>query len=251
MKINSILTLTPKSNNKQTQKKPSFNASIRIVKVNPDKVSKKLVDISKQPLKTLVDLIVPELQKLDSNLHIIVSGVGTPNNFWNNMFEKYREGLKFNLQYKDIEKYYQQMMRDPYLKKHILKEHTYEGFLRRDPVLMKQCLTDHISVGKLYMHDSVKYPETPEQYVRVVLAKMKEHLRLFPKMVTECPEIKYDYTTKTFTKLPGMLDDGRSCCHRYRGVEYDYDPVFITYYKDGLDFNYTYRDRKFKGKSPI
>lgn len=247
MKITSIPNYTQPQNYK---KSPSFTASIKRVKINPDKVSQKLVDISKEPLKTLVDMITPELLKLDDNLHIIISGVGTPNTLWNNMFKKYREGLKFNIQYKDIEKYYQQMIKDPYLKKHILKDRTYDGLMRRDPVLM-ECLKDHISVGKLYMPDLVDYPETPHQYVRVVLAKMKEHLRLFPKMVTECAEIKYDKNTNTFTRLPAMLKDGRRSCHQYRGVEFDYEPVFISYYKDGLDFNYAFRNRRFKGDSPI
>lgn len=231
-----------------TSNKPSFNASIKIVKVNPDKVSNKLVDISKPLLKQLVDLMVPELLKLDDNLHVIISGVGTPDTVFNELFSVYREGLKFNLQYKDINKYYNKMIKDPYLKSQILAKHTYEGFMRKDPVLM-QALSDHISVGKVFKHDAIKYPETPEQYVRVVMAKIKEHLRLFPKFVSECSEMKYDKTTKTFTRLPGELKDGRSTNHKYRGVEFDYDPIFISYYKDGLDFNLCFRNRRYKGKS--
>jgi len=250
MKINNINNYNLlHRKNKNTS--PSFNASIKIVKVNPDKVSKKLVDISKPQLRELVNLIVPELQKLDNNLHIIISGVGTPDTFFNNLFSTYREGLKFNLQYKDINKYYAQMLKDPYLKTQILAPHTYEGLMRRDPVLMSQGLTDHISVGKLFKPDAVMYPETPQQYVRVVMAKLKEHLRLFPKFVTECQEMQYNEKTKQFTRIAGLLEDGRSTNHKYRGVEFDYDPVFISYYKDGLDFNLAFRNRKFKGKSSI
>ena len=230
------------------KKQPSFNASIKIVKVNPDKGSHKLVDISKQPLKKLVDLIVPELLKLDDNLHVIISGVGTPDTVFNELFSVYREGLKFNLQYKDINKYYNQMIKDPYLKSQILSKHTYEGFMRKDPVLM-EALKDHISVGKVFKHDAIKYPETAEQYVRVVMTKIKEHLRLFPKFVSECSEMKYDKATKTFTRLPGELKDGRSTIHKYRGVEFDYDPIFISYYTNKLDFNLCFRNRRYKNKA--
>ena len=83
------------------------------------------------------------------------------------------------------------------------------------------------------------------------MVKLKEHLRLFPKFVTECPEMKYDAQTKTFTNLPGIVEDGRRSHHKYRGVEFDYEPVFISCYKDGWDFNLCFRNRRFKGKCPV
>ena len=112
-------------------------------------------------------------------------------------------------------------------------------------------LGDHISVGKLYMPDSTKYPETPQQYVRVVMAKLKEHLRMFPKLVSECPEMKYDQNTKIFTRVTGISADGRDSLYHYRGIEFDYSPIFAEYYKNGLDFNLTYRNRSYKGASKI
>ena len=109
MKINAINNdkyNTPKnSTNKNT---PSFSARVQYYKELKDVVTDEVINIEHGPLRMLMDKITPYLQNLeDDNLIVTISGAQKKPEFWDifRTGEPIR-GLKFDLNYFDLKRFY-------------------------------------------------------------------------------------------------------------------------------------------------
>lgn len=227
MKINSInhsLTVhnSRKNNNKH---KPAFGAKVQYFDVVKDVVSNELIDITKGPLKTLTDRIIPYLQRLDDdNLIITISGTQKKPGFLDLFKSKPDQGLKFDLNYFDAKRFYNKFMSDAELPKFLDPEYL-KGFKRKDEVLMNT-LTETIGVGKIYRPDK---GETPEQFIGEVIPKIQEHLRIMPKLITEGrADIKYDTKFQHFVQNGQIDPTQRRPWNLYRGIEFDYPKIEFT-----------------------
>lgn len=222
MKINAINNQNYNKVSKQNKNNTSFSGRVQYYECIKDVISGQNVDIRLEPLKTLLQKIIPHLQRLeDDNLLITISGAQKKAGFFDMFSSKApAQGLKFDLSYFDLKKFYNKFMADPELPK-FLEPDVLKGLQRKDDALMN-ALYESVGVGKLY-HPELG--ETPEQYIAEVMPKIKEHLRIMPKLITVRKDIKYDENLKQFVQT-GALDNGkRKPWNYYRGIEFDYQPI--------------------------
>lgn len=230
MKISSIQNNNFSQNRNQTNQKssPSFNARVNVIfETTKDVISQDYLTINKEPLRTLAEKIRPHLEKImDDNLLIDVTAAGRPMSFWN-LFRSHAEGLKFDMRFHDIKRYYYEvLMKDKDLEKFI-EPQQYKGIMEKDSTLLSG-LMERVCVGRLY---EPQKGDTPEKFINDVIPKIKEHLRLFPKFLTERRDFEYEKDTKKFVKIGSYFPYGeRLPWERYRGIEFDYPQVFKEYY---------------------
>ncbi len=230
MKINSINNNVYSAKNQENQKKsPAFGAQVFYHSAIQDVISNEVVDISQGVLKTLMDKIIPYLQRLeDNNLIITISGAQKKPGFLDLFKSKPDQGLKFDLNYFDAKKFYNKFMSDKELPK-FLHPDFLNGFRRKDDVLM-DTLTETIGVGKIYRPDK---GETPEQYISELLPKMQEHLRIMPKLITEGRnDIKFNSQIQRFVRMETQDANQRKPWNLYRGIEFDYPTIGFSDIKD-------------------
>lgn len=230
MKINAIkeYNLQQKKNNNS---KPAFAARIKITNTLPDVISDEYINIAEGPLKILVDKIKPVLEKFDDNLNIEISGAKKAYSFWNLFRDRRPTGIKFDVTIFDDKKYIHDILQDGILPQ-ILKPEVFEGLKNRNNVLISSGLCDaKACVGKYYYPE---HGETPEKYIKEVIPKLKEHIRLMPKFLFEGPGIEYRPKTKRFvdkTCCSEYIQMKRKPWEYYRGIEFDYEPIFKEFYK--------------------
>ncbi len=223
MKISSVNNNFYTTNKSHGQKKnPAFAARVQYYGVLKDVISNEIIDITKGPLKNLMDRIVPYLERLeDNNLIVTISGAQKKPSFMDIFKSQPDQGLKFDLNYFDAKKFYNKFMADTELSK-FLDPEVLKGLKRKDDALM-DTLTESVGVGKIYRPDK---GETPEQYIAEVIPKIKEHLRIMPKLITERKDIKYNPQLNRFTLQPGVYDPTqRKPWNLYRGIEFDYPEI--------------------------
>lgn len=230
MKINSIQNYnTPNKNTNKNHQKPSFAARVNVIwESTKDVISGDYIALTKEPLRTLVEKVRPALEKImDDNLIIDVTGAGRPSSIWN-MFKAPVEGLKFDLSFFDIKKYYYEvLMKEKQLDRFVAPQH-YEGLMKKDSTLLYS-LRERVGVGRLY---TPQKGDTPEIFIKDIVPKIKEHLKLFPKLVTERKDFRYNPETKQFDIMGAVFPCGeRRPWEHYRGIEYDYPPIFQELYK--------------------
>lgn len=230
MKISSIHNYNSrKQNTAKKQTAPSFNARVNVIwEQTKDVISGDYLTLNKEPLKTLVDKILPHLQNLmDDNLRIDVTAAGRPPSLWN-MFKSNAEGLKFDMRFHDGKRYYYDVLMKDNVIKALIDPIFYEGLMNKEPLLVSD-LNNKLCVGRLY---EPQKGDTPEIFVKAVMPKIKEHLRLLPKIFTERKDTVYDAKNKEFARLGGVYSSGsRYPWEHYRGIEYDYKPILKEYYK--------------------
>lgn len=223
MKISSVNNNFYTTNKSHGQKKnPAFAARVQYYGVLKDVISNEIIDITKGPLKNLMDRIVPYLERLeDNNLIVTISGAQKKPSFMDIFKSQPDQGLKFDLNYFDAKKFYNKFMADTELSK-FLDPEVLKGLKRKDDALM-DTLTESVGVGKIYRPDK---GETPEKYIAEVIPKIKEHLRIMPKLITERKDIKYNPQLNRFTLQPGVFDPTqRKPWNLYRGIEFDYPEI--------------------------
>lgn len=224
MKINAINNdkyNTPK--NSTNKNNPSFSARVQYYKELKDVVTDEVINIEHGPLRMLMDKITPYLQNLeDDNLIVTISGAQKKPEFWDifRTGEPIR-GLKFDLNYFDLKRFYNKFMADKDLPK-FLHPQILEGFKRKDDALM-ETLGETIGVGKVFRPDK---GETPEQYIAEVIPKIKEHLRLMPALITsKRNDLKFDSKLGRYVRV-NVPDTGeRKPWNLYRGIEFDYPTI--------------------------
>lgn len=218
MKVGALNSYNTKYNQKNVNNK-SFKARVNVLESATDVLSCDIVYLNKEPLKTLVDKIVPVLKKLDDNLIIDVSGVSDPLTFWSIFKRNHSLGLKFDLKFFDIKKFYYKLMKDDLVLSMLNKE-IYNGLKNKDVTLLDQCLTDSVGVGKFYYP---KKGETPQQYIDAVIPKIKEHARLLPKFTLIRKDLEFSPENNCFYRVCGVYNIGsRMPWNKYRGIEFDY-----------------------------
>ena len=223
MKVNAIHNnLYTAKNSQKVKKNPAFAARVQYYAVLKDVISDEVIDITKGPLKNLMDRIIPYLERLDdNNLIVTISGAQKKPSFMDIFKSQPDQGLKFDLNYFDAKKFYNKFMADRELSK-FLDPEVLKGLRRKDDALMNT-LTETVGVGKLYRPDK---GETPEQYIEEVIPKIREHLRIMPKLITERKDIKFNPQLNKFIEDPSAIDlSKRKPWNLYRGIEFDYPEI--------------------------
>lgn len=211
MKINSIQNYNLQKNpfsEKRNNNKPSFQATVNILTKNCDVICNRYIDLSKEPLKELVAKIKPHLEKImDKNLVIDVSGAGNPLTL--STFFKDSVGLKFDIGFHDIKRYYYEvLMKDSELSK-ILEKPQYEKLIKKDTYSM-YCLGSKVGVARLYEPSK---GDTPETFIKEVIPRIKEQARLLPRFL-----IKPKDPMESIQR------------QKYRGIDFDYPRIMQEYY---------------------
>lgn len=222
MKINAINSQNYSKVKKQNKNNTSFEGRVQYYECIKDVISGQNVDLRLEPLRTLLAKIIPPLQRLeDDNLIITISGTQKKAGFFD-IFSPNTpaQGLKFDLGYFDLKKFYNKFMSDPELPK-FLDPDVLKGFQRKDEALM-DTLYETVGVGKLYHPE---YGETPEQYIAEVMPKIQEHLRIMPKLISVRKDIKYDEKLQKFVQTDALNNGKRKPWNYYRGLEFDYPPI--------------------------
>ncbi len=228
MKVKSVNNLNYQTK-KQKHSQPSFEARVNISQQR-DIISDSFVNLTESPLKQLVEKIKPVLEKFDDNLNIEISGVTKPMSFWDIFRNTRPTGLKFDVTIFDEKKFVNDILNDKLLPEFV-EPQVIQGLKNKDEVLIRTGLRRaRACTGKYF---SPQKGETPEQYIAEVVPKLKEHIRLMPKFLFEREGLEYNAATQKFIDknrgyVAGMK---RYPWELYRGIEYDYPPIFKEFYQ--------------------
>ncbi len=218
--VSSSIYNTTNFNNKRNQK-PSFGATVKLSTSVCDSISGRLVYLNEQPLKRIVELIVPELKKLDDNLRITVSGASKPPEAWD-LFKKKQKGLKFDITYFDKKKFYNDIMQDP--KQEVLLSENIRKALKDKDRNVLYMLGETFGVGKLY------YPErgeTPEGYVKNTIKLIKQFLPIMPSRLLETGGVVKNPNTGKFQFMSVGLANKKPW-NIYHGIEIMPAPINVA-----------------------
>lgn len=211
-------------NNKQPKASPTnFQAKVTIYRDYQDNISGDHVYMSDAEYD-LAKTIKPKLEKLHDNVVVKITPAKEELSL-RHLFCPQKTGLKFDLSYFDGKRFYQDVIKDKDIPKYVHPDRL-TPFKNKVRGYLNYVAYDYVGVGKFY---SPQKGETKESYIAEVMPKIKEHLKLLPKFLLERSDLKEVNGDECAITVSYKI--GREPWHLYRGIDFDYPPVFEEYYK--------------------